>query len=167
MVIFMGMEIERKFLVKKLPDNLEQYEYRQIEQAYLNTTPVVRIRRSDEDYYLTYKGNGLMAREEYNLPLDAESYQHLLEKADGHPITKKRYLIPLSSREINEECQCLLNGASLTIELDVFEGALAPLVLAEIEFPSREAARVYRMDTRFSRDVTENPDYHNSNMIYL
>lgn len=45
MVIFMGMEIERKFLVKKLPDNLEQYEYRQIEQAYLNTNPVVRIRR--------------------------------------------------------------------------------------------------------------------------
>lgn len=163
----MGMEIERKFLVKELPADLEQFACRHIEQAYLNTRPVVRIRRSDEDYYLTYKGSGLMAREEYNLPLDAESYRHLLEKADGHPITKKRYLIPLSSREINEECLRLLDGASLTIELDVFEGALAPLVLAEIEFPSREAARAYRMDTRFSQDVTENPDYHNSNMIYL
>ena len=163
----MGMEIERKFLVKELPTDLEQFECRHIEQAYLNTRPVVRIRRSDEDYYLTYKGSGMMAREEYNLPLDAKSYQHLLEKADGHPITKKRYLIPLSFREINEECLRLLDGASLTIELDVFEGALAPLVLAEIEFPSREAAKAYRMDTRFSQEVTEDPDYHNSNMIYL
>ena len=163
----MGMEIERKFLVKKIPDNLEQFACRQIEQAYLNTKPVVRIRRSDEDYYLTYKGSGLMAREEYNLPLNAESYQHLLEKADGHPITKKRYLIPLAPQEINEECRRLLDGASLTIELDIFEGALAPLVLAEIEFPSQESADAYEMDSRFSQDVTQDSRYHNSNMIYL
>lgn len=163
----MGMEIERKFLVKELPADLEQFQCRQIEQAYLNTKPVVRIRRSDTEYYLTYKGSGMMAREEYNLPLNAESYAHLLEKADGHPIMKKRYLIPLSPTEINAECLRLLGTATLTIELDVFEGALAPLVLAEIEFPSREAADAYRMDERFLADVTEDPRYHNSNMIYL
>ena len=65
------------------------------------------------------------------------------------------------------ECLRLLGTATLTIELDVFEGALAPLVLAEIEFPSREAADAYRMDERFLADVTEDPRYHNSNMIYL
>ena len=63
------MEIERKFLLKTLPDKLEDYPCRHIEQGYLSTDPVIRIRRQDEDYYLTYKSHGLMVREEYNLPL--------------------------------------------------------------------------------------------------
>ena len=73
------MEIERKFLIDKenLPENLEQFPCRQIEQGYLCTAPVVRIRRQDEEYYLTYKSAGLMAREEYNLPLNREAYLHL------------------------------------------------------------------------------------------
>ena len=62
------MEIERKFTVKKMPAGLESFPFHIIQQAYLNTDPVVRIRREDETYYLTYKGRGLMAREEYNLP---------------------------------------------------------------------------------------------------
>lgn len=111
------MEIERKYLVKILPDHLEQYPCRQIEQGYLSTNPVVRIRRSNDRYILTYKGKGLMVREEYNLPLNEESFTHLKEKIDGLLIQKRRYLIPL--------------GEKYTIELDVFEGALAPLVLGK------------------------------------
>ncbi len=61
-----NMEIEKKYTIKKLPENLETYPCKIIEQAYLNTAPVVRVRRSDNTYYLTYKGSGLMAREEYN-----------------------------------------------------------------------------------------------------
>ena len=83
------MEIERKFTVRTLPVNLDSYPCRIIEQAYLNTDPVVRIRREDDSYYLTYKGKGLLAREEYNLPLNEESYYHLREKADGNIISKK------------------------------------------------------------------------------
>ena len=92
------MEIERKFLVKELPENLENYESKKIAQGYLCTAPVVRIRRSNEDYYLTYKGRGLMVREEYNLPLTKEAYDHLLPKIDGRLIAKTRYLIPLTDR---------------------------------------------------------------------
>ncbi len=160
------MEIERKFLLKKTPDNLSQYPYHTIEQAYLNTKPVVRIRKEDDSYYLTYKGSGLMAHEEYNLPLDQISYEHLKTKADGHIIRKKRYLIPLSQDEINSACYELLNDTPLTIELDIFEGDLAPLTLAEIEFPNKEAALAYEMHPMFSEDVTQNPNYHNSNMIH-
>ena len=58
------MEIERKFLVRSLPENLEQYPFHFIEQAYLCTSPVVRVRRQDNEYILTYKGKGLMVREE-------------------------------------------------------------------------------------------------------
>ena len=66
------MEIERKFTIKELPADLDSHTCLLIEQAYLNTDPVIRIRRQDDDYYLTYKGKGLMAREEYNLPLTRE-----------------------------------------------------------------------------------------------
>ena len=66
------MEIERKFTVKTLPQRLSDYPCKLLEQAYLNTEPVVRIRREDEQFYLTYKGKGMLAREEYNLPLDRD-----------------------------------------------------------------------------------------------
>ena len=48
------MEIERKFTVKKLPD-LSQYDFHVMEQGYLNTAPVVRVRKEDDNYYLTYR----------------------------------------------------------------------------------------------------------------
>ena len=53
------MEIERKYLLDQLPENLTSYPCKKIEQGYLSTEPVVRIRRSDDEYYLTYKSKGL------------------------------------------------------------------------------------------------------------
>ena len=147
------MEIERKFLLKCIPENLENYSCHLIEQAYLCTEPVVRIRRQDEEYYMTYKGSGMMSMEEYNLP-----------KADGNVISKKRYLIPLSNEEINPECLSLLNGASLTVELDEFAPPFAPLLLAEVEFPNEAAANAFRMPEWFAEDVTQDVRYHNSHM---
>ena len=85
------MEIERKYLIDTLPEDYQDYPCRHIEQAYLNTDPVIRIRKDNNKYELTYKSKGLMAREEYNLPLDEASYQHLLTKIDGRLIRKKRY----------------------------------------------------------------------------
>ena len=158
------MEIERKFLLKYIPENLDSYPFHLIEQAYLCTEPVIRIRRQDEDYYMTYKGSGMMSREEYNLPLNKEAYDHLLPKADGNVISKKRYLIPLSDEEIAPECLSLLDGASLTIELDKFAPPFAPLLLAEVEFPTEEAARAFQMPDWFSEDVTQDVRYHNSYM---
>ena len=79
------MEIERKFLVPCLPEGYDAHPFHQIEQAYLCTEPVVRIRQEDDSFYLTYKGKGLLSREEYNLPLTREAYAHLLPKADGTP----------------------------------------------------------------------------------
>ncbi len=67
------MEIERKFTLKSLPEDYEKYPFRHIEQAYLNTDPVVRVRKENDRYYLTYKGKGMLAREEYNLELNRES----------------------------------------------------------------------------------------------
>lgn len=146
------MEIERKFLVDtdRLPFRPEDYPCRHIEQGYLCTAPVVRIRRDNEEYFLTYKSKGLLAREEYNLPLTREAYEHLLPKADGRIIVKKRYVIPLDS--------------GLSLELDIFEQDFAPLVLAEIEFPDEDTALSYRAPDWLGEDVTYSSRYHNSTL---
>lgn len=142
------MEIERKYLIPELPTDYADYPFHQIEQGYLCTSPAVRIRKEDLDYYLTYKSGGFLAREEYNLPLTEEAYYHLRKKIDGRLITKKRYLLPLED--------------GLTIELDIFEGELAPLVLAEVEFESKEAANSFVPPTWFGEDVTFSGKYQNS-----
>lgn len=144
------MEIERKFLpsLKELPFNPKDFPVREIEQAYLCTSPVVRVRKDNDDYFLTYKSKGLMIREEYNLPLTEEAYRHLIAKADGRVITKKRYMIPLDN--------------TLTLELDIFEKDLRPLVIAEIEFPDENTACSYQPPSWLGEDVTHSPLYHNS-----
>lgn len=142
------MEIERKYLVRHIPEHLEQYNYQKIAQGYLCTEPVVRIRRSNDDYYMTYKGDGLMVREEYNLPLTKEAYDHLRPKIDGLLIAKTRYLIPLD------------NG--LTAELDIFEEDLSGLVIVEVEFDSVEEADLFKAPDWFGEDVTDSGKYHNS-----
>lgn len=162
------MEIERKFTIRELPSNLSDYSFHLIEQAYLCTNPVVRVRQEDATYYMTYKGSGMMSREEYNLPLTAEAYEHLKEKADGIVITKKRYLIPLDKENVrfasNYSATEAFEDWVPVIELDVFEGALAPLIMAEIEFPDEETANAYLMEDWFLEDVTQDKRYHNSNM---
>ena len=144
------MEIERKYLLKELPE-LGIYENHKIEQAYLCTSPVVRVRREDEAYYMTYKGGGLMAREEYNLPLNKEAYEHLVKKADGNVISKTRYLIPLE-------------WEGLVAEVDVFEPPFAPLIMAEVEFESEEQADRFTAPEWFGEEVTFDGRYHNSYM---
>lgn len=147
------MEIERKFLIKNLPDNLDNYPHHTIKQGYLCTDPVVRVRQHGDEYILTYKGRGLMVREEYNLPLNAEAFAHLLPKADGKIIEKTRYEIPHE-----------WNGLSLTIELDLFK-APTNLIMAEVEFPDEASAQSFQAPSWFDKEVTNDPAYHNSNMI--
>jgi len=159
------MEIERKFTIKDLPRDLERYPFHVIEQGYLNTAPVVRVRRSDDEYYMTYKGSGLMAREEYNLPLDAESYAHLLTKADGNIISKKRYVIPIEHPQFKDGFR-VNETPSLVIELDIFEAPFAPLIMAEVEFPTVEMANAFLAPDWFDEDVTNDPEYHNSTMSH-
>lgn len=148
------MEIERKFLINRLPEQLSDCRFHLIEQAYLCTAPVVRIRRQDDDYILTYKGSGMMAREEYNLPLTAESYAHLLKKADGIVITKKRYVIPLA-------------GTDLRAELDVFSGVHEGLVIVEVEFPDEATANSFTPPDWFGEEVTYSTKYHNSTLSQM
>lgn len=146
------MEIEKKYLVDLKDTDYKNYPCHHLEQGYLSTNPVVRVRREDNNFYLTYKGKGMMVREEYNLPLTEESYNHLKEKSDGALICKTRYLIPYDK---------------YTIELDIFSGNMTGLIMAEVEFPSVEEAQAFIPPSWFVKEVTNDSAYHNSNFIYV
>ncbi len=151
-----NFEIERKWLIENVPISLGDKECLHIEQAYLSFSPTVRVRKENDSYYLTYKGartmegNSDLKHSEYNLPLDAASYEHLKDKRDGMLIVKERYLIPIED--------------GLTIELDVFKEKYEGFMLAEVEFDSEEEAKAFIAPEWFGRDVTEEPKYKNACM---
>lgn len=156
------MEIERKFLVKHLPQDLNEYKNLQIEQGYLCTKPVVRIRKSNDEYYMTYKSKGnidcskeqvAIINEEVEFPLSKEAYLHLRNKVDGNIIQKIRYIIPLED--------------GLNIELDVFEGKLKGLFFAEVEFPDEEAAKHFTVPEWFLQEVSFDKRFRNSYLIEI
>ena len=148
------MEIERKFLLNKIPENLESYTKFDLEQAYISTEPVIRVRKkgtaSNTRYILTVKSTGLMSRQEFELDIDEHSYNNLLKKSEGNIISKSRYVIPLDT--------------SLTLELDIFHGKFEGLVMGEIEFPDEETAKKYTSPEYLSEEVTFDTRFHNSTM---
>ena len=190
----MGVEIERKFTVKSLPANLDTFPVRTIEQGYLNVVPAIRVRREDDHYYMTYKSrkgfgtDGLAAdadaftsgaegrdsdsnafeigKTEYNLPLDEESYEHLIKKADGNVIRKKRYLLPINEDAFEQEFLDKHSALKdkLTIELDVFGPPFEGTIIAEVEFPDEETASNYNPASWFDSDVTGDVKYSNAHM---
>lgn len=102
------MEIERKYLVKQLPENLGKYPHFVIEQGYLCTEPTIRIRRKNNDYILTYKSRQNVSpavdtcvNVEEEFPLSKEAYEHLKEKTDGILVCKTRYYIPYQNIPLN------------------------------------------------------------------
>lgn len=150
------MEIEKKFLIRELPEHLEQYPCSRIEQGYLSKDPVIRIRRLDDMYVLTYKNrvdarkrDPVCVNQEIELPLIRESYEHLKSKIDGCIIEKNRFRIPYQS---------------FTIELDVFHGAYEGMTLAEVEFSTEEEADHFVAPDWFDQNVSG--DYHYRN-VYL
>ena len=169
----MGIEIEKKFTIKELPNDLSTFPHHIIEQGYLNVSPAVRVRREDDNYYMTYKGSGPakdggIGKVEYNMPLDAESYANLVKKCDGNIIKKTRYLIPLNEDAFdsgylskNPQIRLAVENKEIKIELDVFKAPFDGRQLAEVEFPSEEAAKAYHPASWFNEDVTG--DYHYSN----
>ncbi|MDO4169751.1 MAG: CYTH domain-containing protein [Lachnospiraceae bacterium] len=147
------MEIERKFLLKRLPQQMSHYESANLKQAYLCTDPVIRIRKKNNHYILTYKSAGLMEREEVEVPLNQTSFEHLLKKCDGNIIAKTRYYLPLES--------------GLTVEIDEFHDGFDGLIIAEVEFPDRETAEHFVPPIWLNHEVTNDPKFQNSNLSMM
>jgi CYTH domain-containing protein len=148
-----GIEIERKFLVDELPADLDSRPSAKIDQGYIaigEDGTEVRLRRSDSEHVLTVKQGGGRSRREEEIELDAETFERLWPLTEGRRIVKTRYAIRADS--------------GLTIELDVYAGALEGLVTAEVEFPSEEAADGFDPPGWFGREVTDDPGYKNQTL---
>lgn len=144
------MEIERKFLTKTVPFAWETYPNHKISQCYISTLPTIRLRQMDTQYILTVKGKGHMAKEEFELLLTKEEYEHLKQKAETQVLEKVRYQIPIE------------NG--LIAELDMYKGHLQGLMTTEVEFSSVAEAEAFMPPAWFGKEITEDVRYKN---IYL
>jgi adenylate cyclase len=144
-----GREIERKFLVRKLPDGLANYPNNEISQGYLVSFDdglQVRLRKSGARYTLTFKRGAGSVREEREVELSATQFEALWPATHGKRLVKTRYEIPLGLR---------------TVEVDVYHERHEGLVVAEVEFDEEEAAKNFQPPDWLGEDVTGDPRYSN------
>ena len=142
-------EIERKFLVRRLPDDLTAFPSTEISQGYLVSLDdglQVRLRKRREQYTLTYKRGLGNVREEREVALTAEQFAILWPATEGKRLSKTRYEIPLGER---------------VVEIDVYSGKHAGLVVAEVEFDDEESAINFKPPAWLGDDVPGDPRYSN------
>lgn len=145
-----SIEIERKFLVTGPIPDLQSCRRAEIRQAYIATNPVIRLRQSDGDYFLTVKGSGGLVHTEFEMALTVEQFRYLWEKAEAGIIVKTRYEIPL--------------GQSLVAELDVYRDNLVGYTTVEVEFPNLAAAEDFVPPAWFGCEVTGDKRYYNHSL---
>ena len=142
-------EIERKFLVKRLPENLKQSRSFVIEQGYLATESAgrqVRVRKAGNSTSLTFKAGRGSHREEREIKLSQKQFAALWPGTTGRRLRKVRYEIPWED---------------LLIEVDIYRGRHADLVVAEVEFPNSATCRRFKAPWWFGREVTGEKRYSN------
>jgi adenylate cyclase len=142
-------EIERKFLVKQLPEKLQRYRHYVIAQGYLAIERAgrhVRLRRKGKTASLTFKVGRGAHREEREIKLSPKQFAALWPATAGRRLRKVRYEIPWKN---------------LLIEIDVYRGKHAGLVVAEVEFPDRATCRKFKAPPWFGREVTGEKRYSN------
>lgn len=133
------IEIEKKYKIKRLPQNLENFEHLEIEQSYLNKGGApIRLRRfvSEKETKCIFskkikKEDNSVEKIEYNIELTEELYQEFLKAKEGRTIIKTRYKIPLK------------NGAK--IDLDLFHEFYEGVCIAEIEYESVEQSKNFEV----------------------
>ncbi len=146
------LEIERKFLIKELPKNVDKYPSDPISQGYLK--PIngqeVRIRKQGNIYTRTIKENvSADKRQEIEEYLTEDQFNKLWPQTKGKRIEKTRYQIPYQG---------------LLIELDKFSGENDGLIVAEVEFDSENKVSKFKKPSWFDMDVTKESKYKNANL---
>ena len=141
-------EIERKFLLKTIPD-LSDLSHYKIEQGYLVATPdgrQVRLRRTDSSCSLTFKTADGAVRDEREIELSPEQFDVLWPATAGKRLMKTRYIVPWNNH---------------TIEIDVYGGSNKGIVVAEVEFKNETDCRDFQPPEWFGEEVTNDPRYSN------
>ena len=143
------MEIERKWILQKVPTEFRLVRNTQMEQFYVSTNPEVRLRHnpaSNEPFRITVKGEGTLSREEIETKV-SENFYNKLKDFVGKPSIKKDYSI----------FNC--GGYPLAVSV-VDNGAF---IYAEVEFESEEQARNYELPIADAVEVTYDSNYKMKN----
>src|SRR5438067_138063 len=142
-------EIERKFLIKRLPVAILRSPRSNILQGYLATEPGgrhVRLRKRAKSTSLTFKVGRSSAREEREIWLSAKQFATLWPATAGRRLRKTRYEIPWKN---------------LKIEIDIYHGSNHGLMVAEVEFPSHASCQRFKPPRWFGREITGGKRYSN------
>ena len=142
-------EIERKFLIRQMPERLNGYRHSEIMQGYLVSDAEgthVRLRRRDDKHTLTFKRGAARSREEREIQLDAEQFATLWPATVGRRLTKVRYEIPWEKQ---------------VIELDIYRGRHEGLAVAEVEFEDETSCAAFTPPAWFGEDVSGDRRYGN------
>jgi len=146
----MGVEIERKFLVKGEFKN-QAASSSHIVQGYIcrESGRTVRIRIRDEKAYITIKGPSIdgMSRFEWEKELNMADAEELILLSTGPAIDKTRWLVPFEGH---------------TFEVDEFHGDNEGLIVAEVELKSPDEAVI--LPEWLGTEVTGNKRYYNSSL---
>ena len=149
----MSREIERKFILERLPAAAQNATVVHLEQGYLALEEEgneVRLRRADERYTLTVKGQGELARRELETGLTPEQFQALWPGTEGRRLRKDRYRLDYEDH---------------TVEIDVYHEPLRGLLLAEVEFDSKKEADAFEPPAWMGREVTHLNFLKNRNLL--
>jgi len=148
----MGKEIEYKFLVE--PNKwaaLDKPVPQLIVQSYLQNTPerTVRVRVKGDKGFLTIKGATTgVTRHEFEYEVPVVEVEEMIARFQLPHIRKNRYEL-----QVDEHLW----------EVDVFEGPLEGLILAEVEVS--EEGESFTRPNWVTEDVSTNPDYYNAVLI--
>lgn len=140
------IEIERKFLVKSLPAEMQEGTH--IRQGYLahDEQREVRIRQYGNNHSLTVKEGSGLRRQETEIEISSGQFQALWPSTAGRQLEKVRSLV---------------RHGLFQIELDRYLGVLEPLLIAEVEFSSIEESESFEKPEYLGQEVTEEEGYRN------
>ena len=146
------LEIERKFTVDIQKWNkIVKPEPTQIVQSYLSTNPecTVRIRIKGKKGFLTIKGKTIgISRSEFEYEIPLKDAQQMIASFSENTLSKLRYEIQIENH---------------LWEVDVFQGKLDGLIIAEIELKNEN--EYFIKPDWIIEDVSSNKEYYNSRLI--
>lgn len=147
----MEIELEKTFLVKELPKDIEECESLEISDVYIPHNvkhPILRIRKMGEDRFemtkkSPVKGNDSSEQSEETIILSEEEFKELSSSIKGKRLRKIRYFYPWEGVKGNK--------ADIDVFLDNFKG----LVIVDFEFNSSSEKENFKMPDFCLADFTQ------------
>lgn len=150
-----GIEIERKWLLTKVPDDLNLLSVGTVEQLYFPGDADIRIRKTMMDdsnrCTLDVKGDGDLTRTELKKEISVEEYNQLAAIIGKEPLKKQYYRYDVGLKNV--------------LEVSVVDtGTDWSFIYAEIEFDSEEKANSYTLPIPDAIDITYASEYKMKNV---